>query len=145
MRHERERERARDRMLAAYGAKLWRWPEGRLDGLIGLAVQADFRQRYKAERTLDAALAQAEQGLPDDDRLERRLLAAMGVGELRLADVPRGFNLANFAMLATASLCFGLLIGGFYGGGTLIESEYAGLADSVWSTIAEDSLLGEAS
>lgn len=138
-----ERQMQRDRMLAAYGARIGRWPAGRANGVVGLAVSADFRRRYRAERQLDRDLAMATRRRVDGDRLERRLLAAMGVAEPAVAPSPT-WGQAAAVSLAAASLCLGIAVGGFYGETALGPAVYAGLSDSAWAAIVEDELSEEA-
>lgn len=127
-----------DRMLAAYGARLHRWPAGRADGLWALLTSAAFRRRFRAERALDQAIDTAAPAV-DEARLENRLLAAMGVAEK--SPRPKGFGLGLATAMAAASICFGLVIGGLYGEMTLGTADYAGLSESAWGELAEDGLM----
>jgi len=140
-----EPEIVRDRMLAAYGADIRRWPAGRLAGLAGLAASADFRRRWRDARALDRTLALAAPSLADGARLERRLLAAMGVASAASARVGR-ISFAAASTLAAASLFAGVVVGGIYGGDTLdrvAPQTYAGLTESAWEGVVADAEIEE--
>lgn len=132
---------ARERMLAAYGARIWLWPEARIAGVVGIIVNPGFRRRLLRERALDRAIALAAPEVRQP-RLEGRLLAAMGFIEAGFAK-RRGISFPVAAGLAAASLALGVLIGGIYGTETLAPIEYAGISEIDWSAIGDAAFLGE--
>jgi len=142
MTHENEpRERLRDQMLAAYGAGILRWPRGQRDGLLGLVSSLAFRRQWREARALDRAIETAAAPLRDGARLERRLLAAMGIAEQ--APTPAlllpGFHAGWKAAAAVACLCLGVALGGVFGGGALDDSVYAVIVDDEWADIEAES------
>jgi len=126
-----------DRMLSAYGARIWRWPEGRLGGLSRLLLSPEFRRRYFEEKALDRMLAHAAPKRVAGARVEGRLLAAMGV-DLGPSRQRRLFHPAGAGGLAAASLIAGIALGGQFGPDVIGEATYAGLSESAWTQVADD-------
>lgn len=133
-------ERLRDQMLAAYGAGILRWPRGRRDGLLGLVTSTAYRRQWREARALDRAIEGAASPLRDGARLERRLLAAMGIPEQAARPIllPR-FHMGWKAAAAVACLCLGVALGGAFGGGALDDSVYAVITDDEWMEIEAES------
>ena len=124
------------RMLDAYGARIWRWPAGRLQGIVRLVTSATFRRRFADERALDQAIGRAVPHLPSGERFERRLLAAMGIDPT--SKQRNAFSPASAGGLVTASLIAGLLIGGQFGPDMVGEATFAGLTESAWTVVEDD-------
>lgn len=130
----------RDRMLAAYGADIKRWPQGRLSGLWGYVSSAEFRAARAREGALDQAIAAAAPSLADGDRLERRLLARMGFIESGIALSGGGINPVWATTMAVACICFGVALGGVYGGDAATEFAVLAPDGEVWDEIAQENL-----
>lgn len=132
-------------LLDAYGAKISAWPRSRAAGYIALISSSSFRRAWHENRQLDRALNEQaglsfiRASLSEAEKGERRLLARMGVGDdRRLVAGPVGGRF--FAGLAVASLCFGLIVGGFAGDAGLGQEALASNADILWDSVIEDSL-----
>lgn len=134
--------------LKTHGARILHWPRGRFDGLRALLSSRAFRQEWRQERTLDraldAALHKNDNRIGDNDgRMERRLLARMGFPEAAAQRQPRISRPVSFAA-ATASLCLGLFIGGMFGDIGTVQTDYAGVSDAAWESVADDALGADA-
>lgn len=130
----------REQMLAVYGAGISRWPRGRRDGWLGLATSTAFRRQWRDARALDQAIESAASPLRDGARLERRLLAAMGLAEQEAPAMllPR-FHMGLKAAAAVTCLSLGMALGGAFGGGALDDSVYAVISDDDWTEIEAES------
>ena len=128
-------------MLSIYGADISRWPESRLQGRLNLIASPVFRAAWRQEQALDRSLANVGKDIasqiPSDGRLERCLLARMGIEEK--ASVERqGFGKQTFAGFAAASLCLGLFVGGMFGDVGINADIYASEDVTIWESVLED-------
>lgn len=135
----------RTRMLAAYGADISRWPRGRMAGVLGLLTSARFRAARQDARRLDQAIQGGALPLRDPERLERRLLAAMGVGPLGARPQPTGVSPAWATALAVACVALGVALGGVYGGDAAIEIAALAGEDDLWEEVAQEDGFGDLS
>ena len=139
------KEDIRIRMLDAYGADISRWPQGRIAGRLGLLTSARFRAARREARRLDRAIREGALPLRDPERLERRLLAAMGIGPLGASREPAGVSPAWATALAVACVALGLALGGVYGGEAATEIVAFGGGDDLWEEVAQDDAFGDLS
>lgn len=134
----KDRHELRNRMLAAYGADIRKWPAGRWSGAVGLLTSAAYRRDVAAARRLDLAIAVAATPIRDGARLERRLLAAMGFTDERASSARPGFNSGWATAMAAVCLCLGVALGGVYGGDAANDLAYAVTDDGLWDDIDQD-------
>lgn len=130
-------------LLEAYGAKVSVWPRARRAGYFALVSSKAFRRDWRESKRLDQALTEqagwSTFASVDVERGERRLLARMGILDVdRHTRAPIGGRFV--ASLAVASLCIGLLIGGFAGDAGLGQDLLASSSDTLWESVIDDAL-----
>lgn len=128
-------------LLSVYGADFGQWPESRMRGRMSLVASTTFRRAWRQERALDRSLAAAGRAVasqvPSDGRMERRLLARMGVADEAAVERQR-FGQRTFAGFAAASLCLGLIAGGMFGDVGINSETYASEDARIWESVLED-------
>ena len=128
-------------MLSIYGADISRWPGSRLQGRLHLITSPVFRAAWRQEQVLDRSLANAGKDIASqissDGRMERLLLARMGIEDESVVE-RQSFGRQTFAGFAAASLCLGLIVGGMFGDVGINADIYASEDVTIWESVLED-------
>jgi hypothetical protein len=113
----------------SYGGQIWHWPEGRGVALLMCIFSSSFRRNLSTDRRLANSIRNVGSSV-DVDRVERRLLAVMGVGKEIKSTF--GFSIRKTVSFASLSLVLGLVMGGLLSDLISIQGGYAGLSETEW-------------
>lgn len=127
--------------LQAHGGNILSWPEGKVSGVLLWILSSDFRRDVLRELKLENYINNAAVRV-DAERVERRLLAVMGV-EDNSEKKTFEFNIRNAISSATLSLMLGVAVGGLFSKQIFIEGSYADLTGIELMLLDEDTDIEE--
>ncbi len=113
----------------SYGGQIWHWPEGRGVALLMCIFSSSFRRNLSTDRRLANSIRNVGSSV-DVDRVERRLLAIMGVG--KEIKPTFSFSVRKTLSFASLSLVLGIVMGGLLSDLIPIQGDYVGLTEAEW-------------
>lgn len=119
----------------SYGGQILHWPEGRGVALLMCIFSSSFRRNLSNDRRLANSIRNVG-GSVDVDRVERRLLAVMGVGE-EIKPI-FSFSVRKTISFASLSLVLGIVMGGLLSDLIPIQGDYVGLTKAEWMLLDDE-------
>jgi hypothetical protein len=121
--------------LDSYGGHILHWPEGRGVALLMCIFSSSFRRNLSNDRRLANSIRNVG-GSVDVERVERRLLAVMGLGE----EIKPFFSISvrKTVSFASLSLVLGIVMGGLLSDLISIQGEYVGLTETEWMLLDDE-------